>query len=212
VARRAVRQSLVLLKNEGSVLPLSRTARRIHVAGASADDLGTQCGGWTITWQGRRGPVTAGTTILGAILQRAPASTKVTYSRDGSGAAGAEVAVVVVGEAPHAEFLGDREDLFLAKEDQDTIAAVHEAGVPMVVVLLAGRPMILGEALDQAAAFVAAWLPGTEGQGVADVLFGDVRPTGKLPFTWPRSMDQIPLPAGDAGYHPLFPFGFGLTY
>ncbi len=212
VARRAVRESLVLLKNEGGVLPLKRAAKRIHVAGRGADDLGRQAGGWTITWQGRLGPSTTGTTILGGILQAAPVSTQVTYSKDGSGAAGADVAVVVVGEDPYAEMRGDRADLTLSVEDQETITRVEATGVPTAVVLLSGRPMILGAALAKADAFLAAWLPGSEGQGVADVLFGDWKPTGKLPYSWPRSMDQLPINVGDAQYDPLFAFGYGLSY
>jgi beta-glucosidase len=212
LARQAVRQSLVLLKNQRNVLPLSTRAKRILVAGKNADDLGSQCGGWTISWQGRRGPVTSGTTILGAILQTASTATDVTYSGDGSGAAGADAGIVVVGETPYAEFQGDRRDLSLAKEDLQAIANVKAAGVPVIVVLVSGRPMIIGEALDQADAFLAAFLPGSEGQGVADVLFGDYNPTGKLPFTWPRSLDQIPINRGDGRQDPLFPFGFGLSY
>jgi beta-glucosidase len=211
VARRAVRESLVLLKNEGRALPLRKGAKRIHVAGKNADDLGNQCGGWTITWQGKSGAATSGTTILGA-LRAAASGSEVSYARDGSGAAGAEVGVVVVGETPYAEFLGDRADLGLATEDLQAIARVKQAGIPVVVVLISGRPMVLGEALTMADALVAAWLPGSEGQGVADVLFGDARPTGKLPFSWPRSMEQIPVNVGDAGYDPLFPYGFGLSY
>ena len=211
LARRAVRESVVLLKNEGKALPLSRTAKRIHVAGKSADDLGNQCGGWTIAWQGQSGTPTQGTTILAA-LQQGARDAKVTYSRDGSGAAGADVAVVVVGETPYAEFFGDREDLTLAKEDAEAIANAKKSGVPVVVVLLSGRPMILGDSLGLADAFVAAWLPGSEGTGVADVLFGDYKPTGKLAFTWPRTMAQLPINVGDASYDPLFPYGFGLTY
>ena len=211
VARRAVRESVVLLKHDGKALPLSRKAKRIHVSGKGADDLGNQCGGWTITWQGKSGSPTQGTTLLAA-LQQGARDANVTYSRDGSGAAGADVAVVVVGEAPYAEFFGDREDLSLAKEDLEAVAAVKKSGVPTVVVLLSGRPMILGDALAQADAFLAAWLPGTEGAGVADVLFGDYKPTGKLPFTWPRTSAQLPINVGDASYDPLFSYGFGLTY
>jgi beta-glucosidase len=216
VARQAVRESLVLLKNEGRALPLSKTAKHIHVAGVSANDLGNQCGGWTISWQGRSGTPTIGTTILAAIEQAVGVGdnpkTKVTYSADGSGASGADVAVVVIGETPYAEFFGDREDLSLSAQDRATVAAVKKAGVPTVAVLVSGRPMILGDALTQADAFVAAWLPGSEGGGVADVLFGDAKPTGKLPMSWPRSMTQVPINVGDAAYDPLFPYGFGLTY
>ena len=212
VARRAVRQSLVLLKNDKKTLPLSKTAKRILVAGGNADDIGNQTGGWTIQWQGKSGPNTTGGTTILAAIKAAAKGAEVTYSKDGSGAAGADVGVVVVGETPYAEFLGDRTDLSLSKEDQAAIAKVKSAGIPVVVVVVSGRPLILGEAATQADALVAAWLPGTEGQGVADVLFGDHKPTGKLSFTWPRSMDQIPINVGDAKYDPLFPFGFGLTY
>jgi beta-glucosidase len=213
VARRAVRQSLVLLKNEKRALPLSKAAKRIHLAGKSADDLAHQCGGWTIDWQGgSNASKIGGTTLLAALRSAAAQGAQVTYSKDGAGASGADVGVVVVGETPYAEFKGDRDDLTLAKEDLEAIATVKKAGIPVVVVLISGRPMILGYALAQADALVAAWLPGTEGQGVADVLFGDYKPTGKLSFTWPRSMSQIPINVGDKPYDPLFPYGFGLTY
>jgi beta-glucosidase len=213
VARRAVRESLVLLKNDKRALPLSKSAKRIHVAGKNADDLGNQCGGWTISWQGESGPVTTtGTTVLTAMRGAVGTGTQITHAKDGSGAAGADVGVVVVGEKPYAEGLGDREDLSLDKEDLDAIARVRKAGVPVVVVLISGRPMILGEALGNADALIAAWLPGTEGQGVTDVLFGDHKPTGKLPFSWPRSMAQIPINVGDTPYDPQFAYGFGLTY
>jgi beta-glucosidase len=212
VARRAVRESLVLLKNEGKALPLSKSAKRIHVAGKNADDIGNQCGGWTVDWQGKSGAVTTGGTTILAAIKAAAKGAQVTYAKDGSGAKGADVGVVVIGETPYAEFQGDRDDLSLSKEDLAAISAVKSAGIPTVVVLLSGRPMILGEALTQADALVAAWLPGTEGAGVADVLFGDYKPTGKLSFSWPRSMDQIPINVGDAKYDPLFAYGFGLTY
>jgi beta-glucosidase len=212
VARRAVRQSLVLLKNEGQALPLARTAKRIHVAGKSADDIGLQSGGWTIDWQGRSGPITTGTSILAALRKAAGPGTQVTYTRDAAGAKGADVVVVVAGERPYAEMMGDRADLSLDAEDRAALATAKAAGAPVVLVLVSGRPLILGEAAAQADAIVAAWLPGTEGDGVADVLFGDHKPTGKLSFTWPRSIDQIPINVGDAAYDPLYPFGFGLTY
>jgi beta-glucosidase len=212
VARRAVRESLVLLKNDRQTLPLSKAAARIHVSGKSAHDLGNQCGGWTIRWQGRSGGVTNGTTILAAIEQAVSEKTKVTFSRDGSGAEGADVGIVVVGETPYAEFQGDRNDLSLAQEDIQAITTVKQARIPVVVVLISGRPLIINDALATSDAFIAAWLPGSEGQGVADVLFGDYKPTGKLPITWPRSMAQIPINVGDPKYDPLFPYGFGLTY
>ncbi len=213
VARECVRQSLVLLKNERKALPLRKTLARIHVAGKSADDIGNQCGGWTIEWQGKSGDVTpGGTTILKAIQNTVSQATKVTFSRDGSGANGADVGIVVIGETPYAEGVGDKEDLSLAAEDVMAISNLKQAGIPVVALLLSGRPMIIAEALGQCDAFVAAWLPGTEGQGVADVLFGDYKPTGKLSFSWPRSMAQIPINVGDKNYDPLFKYGFGLTF
>jgi len=213
VAREAVRQSLVLLKNQNKLLPLKKTAARIHVGGKSADDLGNQCGGWTIDWQGKSGDVTpGGTTVLAAIRQAVAKGTQVTFSKDGTGAAGATVGVVVIGELPYAEGNGDRADLSLAQEDVDAVANMKAAGIPVVVILFSGRPMILGGVLDQADAVVAAWLPGTEGEGIADVLFGDFRPTGKLSFAWPRSMAQVARHPGDKEYDPLFAFGYGLSW
>jgi beta-glucosidase len=216
VARRAVRESVVLLKNARHALPLKKTAKRIHVAGRGADDMPMQAGGWTVRWQGLRvkdKPDIAipGTTILAAIKAAAP-SANVTYSKDASGAAGADAVVVVVGEQPYAEMQGDRADLSLGPEDKAAIAAAKQTGAPVVVVLLSGRAMIVTEELDKADAFLAAFLPGTEGGGVADVLFGDYKPTGKLPVSWPRSMAQIPTNVGDATYDPLFKYGYGLTY
>jgi beta-glucosidase len=210
--REAVRKSLVLLKNAGPVLPLSKMTPRIHVAGRNADDLGNQCGGWTITWQGGSGPITTGTTILQGIRAAVLGGASVTYSRDGSGAAGADAGVVVIGETPYAEGLGDRSDLSLSAEDVAAVRAVRGARVPTVVVLVSGRPLILDAILADADAILAAWLPGTEGTGVADVLFGDFPPTGRLSHTWPRSMAQIPINWGDAVYNPLFPYGYGLSY
>jgi beta-glucosidase len=216
VAREAVRQSLVLLKNDGGdggdgpAIPLAKDLARIHVAGSNADDLGNQCGGWTVQWQGASGPITEGTTILEAIRGAVSEGTEVTFAADGSGAEGADVAIVVVGETPYAEMMGDRTDLSLTAEDQAAVRNASAAGVPVVLVVVSGRPLILGDALEQSAAVVAAWLPGSEGEGVTDVLFGDHPPVGKLPFTWPRSVDQLPLNHGDEPYDPLFPFGFGL--
>ena len=209
VGREAVRESLVLLKNEHHVLPLAKTAARIAVAGKSGDDIGNQCGGWTIDWQGRSDNVTTGgTTVLAAIRKAAP-NAQVTFKADGTGAAGATVGVVIVGEKPYAEGAGDRTDLSLAPEDVTAIDNMKASGVPFVVILFSGRPMILGDSLDKADAFIAAWLPGTEGDGIADVLFGDYKPTGKLSFSWPRSMDQYPH-AKDT--NPLFPYGYGLSW
>lgn len=213
VGREAVRQSLVLLKNEKNVLPLSKNMKSVVVAGKGADDIGMQCGGWTIDWQGKPGNiVTGGTTILQAVKNTVSKETTVKYSPDGNSADSGDVAIVVIGEEPYAEMFGDREDLSLAKEDATLVDKLKAKGATVVVVLLSGRPMIVNSTLEKSAAFVAAWLPGTEGQGVADVLFGDYAPTGKLPHSWPRSMSQIPINIGDKNYEPLFPYGFGLTY
>jgi len=212
LARQAVRESLVLLKNDGNLLPLSKDLRHIVVTGRNANDIGNQCGGWTITWQGRSGRITSGTTILKAIQHTVSPDTKVTYSRDGRGAEGADVGIAVIGETPYAEFEGDSDNLQLAPADVSAVDNIRAAGVPVVVVIVSGRPLIIEQELARWDAVIAAWLPGTEGQGVADVLFGDYAPTGKLPCSWPRSMDQIPINVGDAGYDPLFPYGFGLSY
>ncbi len=214
LAREAVRRSLVLLQNERSALPLDPAAR-ILVAGRAADDLNRQCGGWTLGWQGNGADAT-GTTILQGLRQAADAAGhpgRITHSPDGSGAEGHDVAVVVVGEDPYAEWKGDRADLTLAAEDQAVIQTAASAGVPVVAVVVSGRPLIIDP--TTADAWVAAWLPGTEGGGVADVLFGAAAPTGKLSHTWPRTMEQIPINVGDPGYPeaaPLFEYGHGLGY
>lgn len=212
IARECVRQSLVLLKNDNQVLPVSRRVRHIHVAGKNADDIGNQCGGWTISWQGSSGAITIGTTILEAIRQRAGDSVNVTYSLDGLGAGDADLAIAVIGETPYAEGVGDRSDLNFSQQDITTVINLRSAGIPTVVVIISGRPLILDNLILLCDGIVAAWLPGTEGAGVADVLFGDYAPTGKLSHSWPRSMDQIPLNVGDAEYEPLYEYGYGLSY
>ncbi len=213
VARECVRQSLVLLKNERNILPLAKNLRRIHVAGKNADDIGNQCGGWTIDWQGKSGAVTTGgTTILAALRSAVSPTTSLTFSLDGSGASGAEIGIAVVGETPYAEGRGDRDNLALAPDDLVAISNLKKTGIPVIVLLLSGRPMIINDALAQCNAFVAAWLPGTEGQGVTDVLLGDYQPTGKLSHSWPRTIEQVPINPGDTNYDPLFKYGFGLTF
>ena len=212
IARECVRQSLVLLKNNNNILPLRKDSLNIHVAGKNADDLGNQCGGWTITWQGSSGDITWGTNILQAIRTTVHSSTSVTYSYDGSGAVGSDVGIAVIGEKPYAEGAGDRSNLNLDSEDLNAIQNFKNSGIPFIVILISGRPMIIDQVIEDSQAFIAAWLPGTEGLGVSDVIFGDFAPTGKLSHSWPRTMAQIPINYGDPNYDPLFPYGFGLTY
>jgi beta-glucosidase len=212
VAREAVRKSLVLLKNERNTLPLSKRLKRIHVAGRSADDIGRQCGGWTIDWQGKDGDIVPGTTVLEAVRAAVSADTEVTFSTDGAGAAGANLAIVVIGEAPYAEGQGDSSQLALPLEDLQTVKSITDIQIPVVVVLLSGRPLIINEVLDRADAFVAAWLPGSEGQGVTDVLFGDHPATGRLSFTWPDSLDDLPAGNGSIQNNVRFRIGDGLTF
>jgi len=215
LAREAVRKSAVLLKNEAQLLPLAKDTK-LFVAGEKANDIGYQSGGWTISWQGSPGNITPGTTILQGIQEAVTSAGNVTYSTSGLGVTDHDVAIVVIGEYPSAEMIGDvgpgqpRSDLNLSAADQAVLANVKASGIPTVVIMLSGRPMTIADQLNNWNAFVAAWLPGTEGAGLADVLFGEYDFTGKLPFTWPRSMEQIPLNYNDADYTPLFPIGYGL--
>lgn len=205
VAREAVRKSLVLLKNEDNLLPLAKTAR-IYIDGSNADDIGNQCGGWTITWQGASGRITNGTTIRAGIESAIKGQGRIVSDLNA-----AEVAVVVVGEKPYAEGVGDNNKLTLAWQDLQVLEKVKAAGKPVVVIIVSGRPLMITEYLKDWDAVVAAWLPGTEGQGIADVLFGDYNFSGKLPVTWPKSLDQLPINYGDEDYDPLFAYGYGLT-
>jgi beta-glucosidase len=211
VARASVARSAVLLKNAGGLLPLSRTTPRIHLGGKSADDVGNQCGGWTIEWQGKSGPITPGTTVRKA-LEDVVGRERVTFAADGSGGAGATVGIAVIGETPYAEWFGDRADLSIAPADLAAVKAMKDAGLAVVVILVTGRPLALGPLLPLADAVLVAWLPGTEAAGLADVLFGDQHPSAKLPQSWPRDVASIPVNVGDARYDPQFPYGFGLGY
>jgi beta-glucosidase len=215
LAREAVRKSIVLLKNDNQTLPISKEIPRIHVSGKSADDIGNQCGGWTIRWQGKTGNVTpGGTTVLEAVKAAVSKKTKVTYSLDGTGAEGATLGIAVIGELPYAEGIGDRADLSLDAQDVSVVENLKGAEIPVVVLLISGRPLIVNKILPQTDALLAAFLPGTEGQGIADVLFGDYNPTGKLSFSWPRSNNQLPLNINmpEEDYDPLFALGHGLSY
>jgi beta-glucosidase len=238
VAREAVRKSLVLLKNENGALPLSRE-QRILVAGKNADNLGHQCGGFTVAWQGTSGNefIHGGTSIWQGIKN---ISDSAVLNEDGSDADPEEhdVAIVVIGETPYAEGMGDirtgddvivqagsqingklkvlepyGDTLVLEKlhpEDIATINNIAAKGIPVVTVMLSGRPLVANSEIEASNAFVAAWLPGSEGQGVADVLFGDHPFSGKLSFSWPKSADK-PANVGDDNCDPLYPYGFGLT-
>jgi beta-glucosidase len=214
VARECVRESMVLLKNERHTLPLAKDLKHLVVVGAAADDLGRQCGGWTLTWQGQTGnEMRGGTTLLAAIRHAVSSGTDVSFSPDGQNLTGADAIVVVVGELPYAEGNGDRKGLNLSAGDIRLVAKAKATGAPVITILYSGRPLVLGKALADSDALVAAWLPGTEGEGVTDVLFGDFKPTGKLPRPWPQDnsqLDSIRLAA--TGHSPLFRFGFGLTY
>ncbi|MGW2563261.1 glycoside hydrolase family 3 protein [Streptomyces sp. NPDC001514] len=211
VAREAAAKSQVLLKNAGGVLPL-RPSQKVYVAGSNADDLGNQAGGWTITWQGSSGTTTDGTTILAAMKKAAPDT--VTFSKDASAPLdGHDVGVVVVGETPYAEGIGDvgnGHDLELSAADKAAVDKVC-AAMKCVVLVVSGRPQLIGDRLGTIDALVASWLPGTEGDGVADVLYGKRAFTGQLPVTWPRSQAQLPINVGDTAYDPQFPYGWGLT-
>jgi beta-glucosidase len=213
LARQAVRESQVLLKNDGGVLPLAKSGGKIFVAGKSAADIGNQCGGWTLSWQGHSGDTVPGTTILQGIREVAGAGTTINYNRSGTGVDGTyRAAIAVVGETPYAEGEGDRPGAMgLDAEDHAVLARLRAAGVPVIVVLVSGRPLDVAADLAGWNALVAAWLPGSEGAGVADVLFGGFPPTGRLPVTWPRSAGQEPVNDGD-GRDGLFAYGYGLTY
>jgi beta-glucosidase len=223
LAREAVAKSTVLLKNDNNVLPIAKDTPTIFLAGDAADSIGVQCGGWTLAWQGGSNIKTAGTTIKDALEAIHPDGFyynrfgKYDNANDANGnPLMADVGIVVLGEKPYAEGVGDKEDLALTQKDADLINRVRERSQTVVVILLSGRPLVISEHLDLAEAWVAAWLPGTEGAGITDVLFGDMPFTGKTPYTWPLSNAQLPitkniqLPA-ELCSQPLFSFGYGLT-
>jgi beta-glucosidase len=212
VARRAVRESQVLLKNTGA-LPLAKTGSyKLVVGGSHVDNMGYQCGGWCITWQGGSGATTVGGTTFwqalqaakpaGVTLQNVGTRTKGNYSGD--------VGIVVIGETPYAEGKGDSSTLAVSSANAAQVNDICSRTTKCIVILMSGRPLIIGAQLAKASAFIAAWLPGTEGAGVTDMLFGDYVFTGKLPITWPSAVSQEPINTGDTKT-PLFPFGYGLT-
>ncbi len=222
VARQAVRESLVLLKNNNATLPIA-AKRHVLVAGDAANNIGKQSGGWTLTWQGdgnTNADFPGATSIWDGI--RAAVETaggSATLSADGSFSDKPDVAIVVFGENPYAEFQGDRKTILYEGADElALLQRLRKAGIPVVSVFLSGRPLWVNPYLDESDAFVAAWLPGTEGDGVADVLVADAegKPRhdfrGKLGFSWPKLATQVVLNHGQPKYDPLFPLGFGLTY
>lgn len=228
LAREAVRQSLVLLKNENDGLPIPKTTPLIFVGGEAADDIGIQSGGWTIEWQGASGNITPGTTILDGIEATVSPETSVEtvvhFNRFGQfervldeagNPAIAPIAIAVIGERPYAEGLGDNGQLTLSEGELTMLGRLRERSEKLIVIVVSGRPIILPDQLSEWDALVAAWLPGTEGAGVADLLFGDYPFIGKLPYTWPRSIEQLPFDfanlAAEGEDAPLFPFGYGLT-
>lgn len=209
VAREAVSKSQVLLKNRAAALPISPNVRRLLVAGGAADDIGLQCGGWTIEWQGGRGAITDGTTLLQGIAATVSPHASLVFQADGEfGGERGEVGIVVLSEPPYSEGEGDRFDLSLPAEDVELVRRVRGQCDVLVLVIYSGRPLIIGDVLDSCDAFVAAWLPGTEANGVADVLFGMQPFTGRLPYDWPATMDQV---TSRNGHAPLFPIAYGLT-
>ncbi|MET0496701.1 MAG: glycoside hydrolase family 3 N-terminal domain-containing protein [Steroidobacteraceae bacterium] len=224
IAREAVRKSLVLLKNNGNVLPIKGNAR-VLVAGSGADDIGQASGGWSLSWQGtgnKNSDFPNGESIyagLAAAVERAGGKTELQV--DGHFKTKPDVAVVVFGETPYAEMQGDLRTLEYQAGDKRDLALLQRlksAGVPVVSVFLSGRPLWVNPELNASDAFVAAWLPGSEGGGVADVLIADASGkakydfTGKLAYSWPRSAAQTVLNVGQSDYQPLFAFGYGLNY
>jgi beta-glucosidase len=210
IARQVVRESMVVLQAKNDILPLKKDGQTILVAGALASNLGAQCGGWTISWQGGTGNITPGTTILEGMMDVAESS-EIIYAANGDHNGSVDVAVLVIGEkTPYAEGAGDRTSLNLDATDINLIKKLKEEGIPTVALIVSGRPLIIGEAAAYADATIAVWYPGTEGDGIADILFGDFQPTGQLSHSWPKEMKQIPINVEDSNYNPLFPYKHGL--
>ena len=208
IARQAVRESVVVLKND-DIIPISKDSKSIVVAGRGADNLGMQCGGWTINWQGGQGDITIGTTILDGIKKSVSAETNVIYSEDGQDLndVDGELAVVVIGEDPYTEFFGDKDNLDLLNDDINTINNLKNKGYKVMVLLISGRPMNIAEHIDDWDGFAAIWLPGSEGDGISDILFGDFQSSGKLSYPWPIKAEYG---ANADDKELLFKFGFGL--
>jgi len=217
LARSAVAQSLVLLKNDRGTLPLQRTDIKIRVAGSAADNVGKQMGAWSIEWQGIDGnwPPNS-TSILAGIKEVAGPTTQVEFNQQGAFSTDtpkADIGIAVVGESPYAEGWGDNARPSLSDEDLATINNLQQVSETVIVILVTGRPLIITDDIDGWDSVIVAWLPGTEGAGVADVLFGKQPFTGTLPLPWPASIAQLPIsPSGETsdGTTPLFARYFGL--
>jgi beta-glucosidase len=201
-ARKLVSESLVLLRNENNAVSKLPSSKRILVAGQGASDIGMQCGGWTITWQGMHGSITKGTTILEGIQTATADSATITYAADGKARGTFDAVIAVIGEDPYAETEGDRSgNINIRTRDMDMLKEAYGYKCPVIVIMLSGRPMSIGDEYQNWDAFIAAWLPGTEGAGIADVLFGGVDFTGKTPYTWRKTTN------GEV----VYPFRYGLT-
>jgi beta-glucosidase len=224
IARQAVRESLVLLKNQNRVLPIKPSAK-VLVAGDGADNIGKQAGGWTISWQGTgnsNADFSGATSIFGGIRAAVSAAGgTAALSVDGSHTGKPDVAIVVFGENPYAEFEGNVKSLIYEGAGGSDLALLRKlkaAGIPVIAVFITGRPLFVTPELEASDAFVVAWLPGTEGAGIADVLFGKADGSatydfkGKLSFSWPKYPDRTAPNLRDRPYDPLFPYGFGLSY
>tara|TARA_R110001583_G_C5665063_1_gene409998 strand:+ start:3300 stop:5123 length:1824 start_codon:yes stop_codon:yes gene_type:complete len=220
-ARQAVRESLVLLKHQNNVLPIDKNTNKIVVVGEHANNAGLQSGGWTLAWQGVDQNYEGATTILDGV--KSIAKGEVIYDADATGNyIDADIAIIVVGETPYAEAFGDISDgkgqykLSLSEKHKNYIKAYANKGINVIVVLISGRPLVVTNEIDQSDAFVAAWLPGSEGDGIAEVLFGNYNFTGKLPHSWPKSEEDFKGKYGpnfwDDSIIPLFELGFGLSY
>jgi len=224
-ARALVAESLVLLQNKNDIIAKLPSYKNILVAGQGARDIGMQCGGWTITWQGKHGPITKGTTILEGIQTAAKGKTAITYAEDGKAEGKFDAVIAVIGENPYAETEGDRSGVIdsranevditqskpkkleniiqinIRERDMNMLWEVYGYDCPVIVIMLSGRPMTIGDEYKEWDAFIAAWLPGSEGGGIADVLFGGKNFTGRTPYTWRKTIN------GEI----LFPFGYGLS-
>jgi beta-glucosidase len=221
IAKQAVRESLVLLKNKNAVLPLSKETKKIVVVGEHANSSGLQSGGWTVNWQGTHKNYKGATTILNGIKKLAKGT--VVYDKDATqNHFDADVAIIVVGENPYAEFFGDIGhesnilQLTLTEAHQKYLKTYQEKGIKTIVVLVSGRPLVVTKQIQKSDAFIAAWLLGSEGKGVAEVLFGESNFSGKLPHSWPKSVEDFKGKYGpnfwDDSIKPLYPIGYGLKY